>query len=101
MLQLTQRLGLDLPNTFACDRELSSYLLQRMFLVHANAETHAQDSFLPRRDGSKRTRRDLAEVRLDRRFVRRHRLAVFDEVAEVTAVIVSHRHLERERFLGG
>ena len=46
MLQLPQRLSLDLPDALAGDRELLADLFERVVGVHADAEAHAQDSLL-------------------------------------------------------
>ena len=48
MLQLAQRLGFDLADTLAGDRELLPNLLQRVIGVYADAEAHAQHAFLAR-----------------------------------------------------
>src|SRR5437879_10294244 len=49
MLQLAQRLGLDLTNTLARHRELLADFFQGVVGVHADAEAHAQHAFLARR----------------------------------------------------
>src|SRR6202008_1533534 len=48
VLQLAQRLGLDLADALAGDAELLTDFLQRMVGVHADAEAHAQHAFLAR-----------------------------------------------------
>src|SRR5258708_6373710 len=48
MLQLAQRLGLDLADALAGNRELLADFLQRVVGVHADAEAHAQHAFLTR-----------------------------------------------------
>src|SRR5262249_24538316 len=48
MLQLAQRLCLDLADALAGHRELLAYLLQRVVGVHTDAETHAQHALLAR-----------------------------------------------------
>ena len=49
MLQLAQRLRLDLPDAFARHGKLLSHLLQRMIRVHADPEPHTQYTLFPRR----------------------------------------------------
>ena len=49
MLQLPQRLGLDLADALAGDRELLADLFERVVGVHADAEAHAQHAFFARR----------------------------------------------------
>jgi hypothetical protein len=48
MLQLPQRLRLDLADAFAGNRELLADFFQRVVGVHADAEAHAQHAFLAR-----------------------------------------------------
>src|SRR5687767_9524237 len=50
MLELAERLGLDLADTFARDRKLLADFLERVVGVHADAEAHAQHAFLARRE---------------------------------------------------
>ena len=45
-------------------------------------------------------RRGIAQVRLDRRIDRQHRVPVLDEIAEVRVLLVADRGLERQRLLG-
>src|SRR5258708_4664664 len=45
MLQLPQRLRLDLPDTFARNTELLADFFQRVVGVHADAEAHAEHTF--------------------------------------------------------
>src|SRR5271157_5932327 len=52
MFQFAQRLGLDLADAFARDRELLADFLERMVGVHADAESHAQHALLARGEGS-------------------------------------------------
>jgi hypothetical protein len=48
MLQLPQRLGLDLPDAFAGDAELLADFLERVIGVHADAEAHSQHALFAR-----------------------------------------------------
>src|SRR4029453_11424178 len=82
MLQLAQRLGLDLADALAGHRELLADLLEGVVGVHADAETHAQHALLARRERGQHPRRALAQVALDRGLERDHRVLVLDEVAE-------------------
>ena len=54
MLQLAERLGLDLADALAGDRELLADLLEGVVGVHADAEAHAQHPLLARRERSLR-----------------------------------------------
>src|SRR5688572_28275629 len=49
VLQLAERLGLDLADALAGDRELLADLFQRVVGVHADAEAHPQHALLARR----------------------------------------------------
>src|SRR6185436_20976822 len=66
VLQLAQRLRLDLADALARHRELLADLLQRVIGVHADAEAHAQHALLARRERGENASRRLAQVRLDR-----------------------------------
>ena len=50
VLELAQRLGLDLADALARHRELQADLFQRVVGVHADAEAHAQHALLARRE---------------------------------------------------
>ena len=49
MLQLPERLRLNLPDTLTRHRELLPDLFQRMIGVHPNPEAHPQNALLTRR----------------------------------------------------
>jgi len=83
VLQLSQRLGFDLPDSLARHRELLADLLQRVVLVHADAESHAKNALLARRQGRQHAGRGFAQVRLDGSVDRQDRVLVLDEIAEV------------------
>ena len=51
MLQLPQRLRLDLADAFAGDAELLADFLERVIGVHADAEADAQHAFLAGGEG--------------------------------------------------
>src|SRR5690606_24122232 len=70
MLELAQRLGLDLADALAGDRELLADFLERVIGIHTDAEAHAKHALLARRERSEHARRRLAQVRLDRRIDR-------------------------------
>src|SRR6476469_27627 len=100
MLQLPQRLGLDLADAFAGHRELLADFFQRVIGVHADAEAHAQYALLARREAREHARRGLAQVRLDRGVDREDGVLVLDEIAEVRILFVADRGFERQRLLG-
>src|SRR5579859_1731187 len=86
VLQLAQRLGLDLADTFARDRELLPDLLQSVVGVHADAEAHAQHTLLAGRQRRQHAGRGLAQIGLDRRLQRQHRELVLDEVTQMAEI---------------
>src|SRR5262245_11397163 len=98
VLQLSQRLGLDLANALARNRELLADLFQRVVLVHADAEAHADYTLLARREGGKRARGGLAQVRLDRGVDRQDRVLVLDEIAEVGTLLIANGGFQRQRL---
>ena len=50
VLELPERLGLDLADAFAGNRELLADFFQGVVGVHADSEAHAQHPFLARRE---------------------------------------------------
>src|SRR6185437_7734198 len=100
MLELAQRLRLDLPDALAGDGELLADLLERMVGVHADAEAHAQYALLAGGQGRQHPGRALTQVALDRRLERDHGILVLDEIAEMAVLLVADRRLEADRLLG-
>src|SRR5690242_13453597 len=96
VLQLAQRLRLDLADALARHRELLADLLERVIGVHADAEAHPQDPLLARGQRGEDARRRLAQIRLDRRVERQDRVLVLDEVAEMAVLLVADRRLEAD-----
>ena len=83
MLQLPQRLRVDLSDALSRDRELLADFFQRVVGVHADAEAHAQHAFLAQSQRGQHAGGGLARVRPDRRIDRQDRVLVLDETAEV------------------
>src|SRR5271166_2701912 len=100
VLELAERLGLNLADALARHRELLADLFERVVGVHADAEAHAQNPLFARGERSQNTRRRLAQVRLDRRIDRQDRVLVLDEVAEVAIILVADWRFEADRLLG-
>src|ERR1700688_4330068 len=100
MLELSQRLGLDLGDAFARDGELLADLFQRVIGVHADTETHAQYALLARRERGQHARRRLAKIRLNGSVDRQNRVLVFDEIAQMAVFLVADRRLEADRLFG-
>src|SRR5262245_56650338 len=99
MTQLAKSLGLDLTDTFARDLEVLTDLFERVVGLLADAEAHAEDLLLTRRQRGEHAARLLREVHGDDRLRRRHRGLVLDEVAEMRILFLADRILERDRLL--
>src|SRR6476619_6440024 len=65
--QLPQRLGLDLPDPFACDREALTDLFERVLTAVADAEPHLDDLFFARRQRLQHGLGLFLEVQVDHR----------------------------------
>src|SRR6516162_11670662 len=98
VMQLPQRLGLDLADALARDRKLLTDLFQRVVRIHADAEAHADYTLLARCEQGERARRGLAQVRLDDGVDRQDRVLVLDEIAEVGILLVADRGFQRQRL---
>src|SRR5208282_4720130 len=90
---------LDLPDTLAGDGELFADFLQRVVGLLADAEAHAQDLLLARRERGEHLARLLAEIALNRSLDRRRRELVLDKIAERTFLLVADGRFERDRLL--
>src|SRR5271168_2144761 len=99
LTQLAQRLRLDLPDTLAGDGELFADFLERVVGLLPDAEAHAQDLLLARRQRGQHLARLLAEVALDCGFDRGRRELVLDKIAERTFFFVADWSFERDWFL--
>src|SRR5947207_14753465 len=95
MLELAQRLGLDLADALAGHRELLADLFQRVVGVHADAEAHAQHALFTRRERSEHARGGLAQLRLNRRVDRQDRVLFLDEIAAMPALLVAGPGFQR------
>src|SRR6202008_2507915 len=99
MLQLPQRLGLDLADALAGDRELLADFFQRVVGVHADAEAHAQHALLARRERSQHAGRGLAQVRMDVLVKRYNQVLVLDEKPEMRILSDAYGRFARPRLL--
>src|SRR4029077_17685948 len=100
MLELPQRLCLDLADALAGHGELLAHLFQGVVAVHADAEAHTQYALLAWREGREYARGGIAQVRLDGGVDREDRVLVLDEIAEVGVRLVADGRFERKGFLG-
>src|SRR5262245_43431606 len=99
MLELAQRLRLDLSDTLTRARELLTTLFQRVVGSQDGTETQAQYARFTRHEGRQNARRALSQIALDGGLERNHRIAVWDEVAEMAVLLVADRRFEADRFL--
>src|SRR5438132_8548057 len=98
--ELAQRLGLDLPDPLAGDREVLPDFFQRVLATVGEAEPEPQHLLLARREGVEDLVRLLPEREADDRLDGRDDLLVLDEVAQVAVLLLADRCLQRNRFLG-
>src|SRR5438128_12562380 len=100
VLELAQRLGLDLADALARHRELQAHLFQRVVGAHADAEAHAQHALFAWRQGRQHAGGGFAQIGLNRGVDRQDRVLVLDEIAEVGVLLVADRSFQRQRLLG-
>src|SRR3989338_5136787 len=79
--QLAQRLGLDLADALARDRELLPHFFKRVVRLLSYAETHSQHLLLARGEGRQHLLGLLLEVDIDHGVRRRDDAIVLDEIA--------------------
>src|SRR5262245_14346058 len=97
--QLAERLGLDLADTLAGDAEHLSDLLERMVGHAADAEAHAQDLLLARRELGERLGDRLRQRAALGRGVRIGRVRRLDQVAQGGVAVLADGQVERYRIL--
>ena len=100
MAELAQRLRLDLTDSLSRDVELLADLFKRVVRVHVDAEAHAQDLRLARREPGQDGFGRLAQAFVGRRIDRRADRRVLDEVAEMRIFIIADGRLHGDRLLG-
>src|SRR3984957_7758324 len=98
LAQLAERFRLDLADTFAGDGELFADFLKGVVGLLPDAEAHAQDLLLARRESREHLARLLAKVALDSSLDRRGRELVLDKISERTFFFIADRRFQRNRF---
>jgi hypothetical protein len=83
VLELAERLRLDLADALAGDGELLADLLEGVVGVHADAEAHPEDALLAGGEGGVDAGGGVLLVELDGALERQDRVLVLDEVAEL------------------
>src|SRR5947208_7137170 len=99
MAQLAERLGLDLSDALAGDREALADLFERVLAAVADAEPHLDDLLLARRQRFEHRFGLFLEIQVDDGFGRRDHLAILDEVAEMRIFLFADRRFEGDRLL--
>src|SRR5438552_4700016 len=97
--QLAERLGLDLPDALARDREILSDLLERVLASVGEAEAEPEHLLLARGQRVQDVVGLRAQREADDGVDRRHHLFVLDEVAEMAILFLADRGLEGDRLL--
>src|SRR5512135_2400004 len=99
MTELPQRLRLDLANALARDLEVLTHLFERVVALLADAEAHAEDLLLARRQRLEHLPRLLREVHVDDRLGGRHHALVLDEIAKMRVFLLADGRLEADGLL--
>src|SRR3989442_11391851 len=86
MAQLAERLGLDLPDALAGDREALADLFQRVLALFADAEPQPEDLLLLRRQRGQRPLHLGREILTQQRVVRRASRLVLEKIAELAVL---------------
>src|SRR5260370_15646085 len=97
--ELAQRLGLDLADALAGDREVLADLLEGVLAAVGEAEPEAQHLLFARRQRVEHLVRLLAQRQADDRLHGRDHLLVLYKIAEVAVLLLADRRLERDRLL--
>src|SRR6516165_7673394 len=96
--QLLERLRLDLTNALTRHAEGLADLLERVLACAAEAEAHAQDALLARRQIGERLGDKLAEFAGRGRGERVVLIGRFDEIGERCVTVLPDRRVERDRL---
>src|SRR6266481_6233165 len=71
-----------------------------MIAIHPDAEAHAQDALLARRQACEHLGGGLTQIGLDRGIEWRDRVLVLDEIAQAAVLLLANRQVKAERLLG-
>ena len=97
--QFAQRLGFDLADALARDREVLADFFERVLAAVLQAEAHLDDLLFARRERLQHLRGLLPQVQIDHRVGGRDPVLVDDEIAQVRLFLFADRRLERDRLL--
>src|SRR4029453_7196551 len=99
MPQLSERLGLDLTDALAGDREVLAHFLERVLAAVGEAEAEPQHLLFSRGKGIQDLVGLLTQREPDHALHRRAHLLVLDEVAQVAVLLLADGRLERDGLL--
>src|ERR1700719_2303299 len=99
MPQLSQRLGLNLPDAFASYRERLADFLKRVLRAIFQSKAHLDDLLLARGQRTQHLRSLVFQVDVDYGFSWRNHRAVFDEVAQMRIFLFAYRRFKGDRLL--
>src|SRR6267378_7674381 len=71
-----------------------------MIAIRPDAEAHAQDALLARRQACEHLGGGLTQIGLDRGIEWRDRVLVLDEIAQAAVLLLANRQVKAERLLG-
>src|SRR5204863_10168373 len=92
--QLAERLGLDLADALARDREILADLFERVLAAVAQAEAHLDDLLLARSQGLEQGLGLVLEVDVDHGLGGGDHVAVLDEVPQMRVLLLPDGRLE-------
>src|SRR6185503_9291385 len=99
MPELTQRLGFDLADALAGDREGLADFFKRVLGAVFQAEAHLDDFFFARGERAEDLRGLVFEVDVDHGFGRRDHGAILDEVAKMRIFLFTDGRFKRDGLL--
>src|ERR1017187_2648440 len=99
MTQLSQRLCLDLPDTFSSDSKRLADLFERVLGAVFQPKTHLDHFLFARRERAQDLSRLVLEGDIDHRIRRGDNAAILDEVAQMRIFLFANRRFEGDRLL--
>src|SRR5437868_7955013 len=99
MPQLAQRLGLDLPYTFASHCERLAHFFEGVLAAVFETETHLDDLFFTRRQRAQYLRSLVFQVDVDHGLGRRDYATILDEVAQMRIFLFAYWRFEGDGLL--
>jgi hypothetical protein len=97
--QLAQRLGLDLPDPLARDREILSDFFQSVLAAVLQAEAHLDDFLFARRERLQHLCGLFAQIQIDHGVGRRHTRLVDQKIRQMRLFLFANWSFQRYRLL--